>query len=458
MPHPFARRTFDTLKKDAKRCARRIASAMPPRGASRPGAAAGPAVPTLRDVQLAVAREQGFEGWTALKRALEPDAAASAATWRRYQDMAQALLEAYRTGTPEAMERHYGYTWHRRVWSTIAQLRPARFLGGTATPGADVKITLDDARYLVARERGVETWDAARASAARLPRGSPHVTTVAQAKSERLREALANDATTELDLLGPQGHHRRRPACDRRPDAARAPRSVGHVDHRRRPRAPRLLPRAARRQPRLDAHRRRRPSRPGRQAAPPHVSQRPRRHRRRNRPAARVAGVQDLAGRRGAARTHQPRRLAELSSCCAARSPIGPGTGSKVSTASSRSTSTMRRSAITAAGIAPLRLAAAPRLARVRRQGRLDAVHRGDAAPALPRRRRTRRPETTGSAALSRSRIDRIHLGPALPQPARPWLSRARHDAGAPRAVGELSERRRRRRWRPSPTFPRCGS
>ena len=74
--------------------------------------------------------------------------------------MAEALLEAYRTGTPEAMERHYRYTWHRRRWQgmrTYVQLdlgkRPGR-------PHIDVEITLDDARYLVAIEHGFANWDA----------------------------------------------------------------------------------------------------------------------------------------------------------------------------------------------------------------------------------------------------------------------------------------------------------
>ena len=36
-----------------------------------------------------------------------------------YEAKAEALLDAYRTGTPEAMERHYSYTWHRRAWPAM---------------------------------------------------------------------------------------------------------------------------------------------------------------------------------------------------------------------------------------------------------------------------------------------------------------------------------------------------
>lgn len=74
-----------------------------------------------------------------------------------YELMAQALLDAYQTGTPEAMERHYAYTWHRRAWQgmrTYVQVD----LGIPAS--SDVDITLDDARFLVAREHGFENWKA----------------------------------------------------------------------------------------------------------------------------------------------------------------------------------------------------------------------------------------------------------------------------------------------------------
>jgi hypothetical protein len=203
MPNPFRRRTLDSLKHEAKRWLAAI-HAGDAEAQARLRRALPPAVeaPTLRDVQLALAREHGFEGWTALKRALAPDAAVSAATLTRYDAMADALLEAYRTGTPEAMERHYGYTWHRRPWSamrTYVQLDLGKRSSG---PDDDVEITLDDARYLVARERGLEGWDALRASVAAMPGGAPHVMTVAEAKARRLREALADETVTELDFSG----------------------------------------------------------------------------------------------------------------------------------------------------------------------------------------------------------------------------------------------------------------
>jgi hypothetical protein len=150
---------LDSLKKEAKAWLRALRAGDPdararferalPRGAESP---------TLRAVQLALAREHGFAGWAALKRALTANDDETRQALADYDEMADALLDAYRTGSPEAMERHYRYTWHRRPWSgmrTYVQLdlgkRPAH-------PGGDVEITLDEARYLVAIEHGFASW------------------------------------------------------------------------------------------------------------------------------------------------------------------------------------------------------------------------------------------------------------------------------------------------------------
>jgi hypothetical protein len=88
------RRNLDSLKKEAKRwlaalrenageARARLARALP----------AAPETPTLRDVQLALAREHGFPGWAALKRGLTPDPSARARTLVAYEAMADALLE-----------------------------------------------------------------------------------------------------------------------------------------------------------------------------------------------------------------------------------------------------------------------------------------------------------------------------------------------------------------------------
>jgi Leucine Rich repeat len=116
--------------------------------------------PTLRDVQHALALEHGFSGWTELKHKLTAGAEETTRALGQFEDMAEALLEAYRTGTPAAMERHWALTWHRRNWQamrTYVQLDLGRQAGAI---DQNDDITLDDARFLVAREHGFERWDA----------------------------------------------------------------------------------------------------------------------------------------------------------------------------------------------------------------------------------------------------------------------------------------------------------
>ena len=116
--------------------------------------------PTLRDVQHALALEHGFSGWTELKHTLTTDVEEPTRALGQFEDMAEALLEAYRTGTTAAMERHWALTWHRRnvqAMRTYVQLDLGRQVGAV---NQDDYITLDDARFLVAREHGFECWDA----------------------------------------------------------------------------------------------------------------------------------------------------------------------------------------------------------------------------------------------------------------------------------------------------------
>ena len=142
-----AKRWLDALRGNDQEARERLQRATP-------GALAEPG---LRQVQHALAVEHGFSGWTALiTHVAESELSREAAT-ARYEMMAQALLEAYRTGTPEAMQRHWSYTWHRRSWQgmrTYVQVD----LGKQASP--DIEITLEDARYLIAREHGFENWRA----------------------------------------------------------------------------------------------------------------------------------------------------------------------------------------------------------------------------------------------------------------------------------------------------------
>jgi Leucine-rich repeat (LRR) protein len=156
MPHT-PRRSLESLKKEAKRWLRellagdrvahtRLTGALP----DRPDTA-----PTLREVQHALARELGYEGWSALKLDVTQNAGIPSVTVTQYDEMAAALLDAFRSGTPEAMERHYQHTWHRRPWSGM---RSYVLLDLGRRPDDAADISLDDARHLVATEYGFSDW------------------------------------------------------------------------------------------------------------------------------------------------------------------------------------------------------------------------------------------------------------------------------------------------------------
>jgi hypothetical protein len=162
---PRRRRSLESLKKEAKRWLESLhAGAADARARLERAFSNAPATPTLRDVQHALAHEHGFRGWAELKQAFElalaADRDAGENALSQYETMATALLDAYRTGAPEAMARHYRYTWHRRPWQsmrTYVQLDLGKRPSG---PNDDVAITLDEARHLIAIEHGFASWPA----------------------------------------------------------------------------------------------------------------------------------------------------------------------------------------------------------------------------------------------------------------------------------------------------------
>jgi hypothetical protein len=212
-------RTLESLKKEAKRwLAALVAHDEDASARFRRAVPEAPTMPTLREVQHALAREHGFPGWAALKASLTHHSEVRATSLREYESMAEALLEAYRTGTPEAMARHHQLTWHRRSWSamrTYVQLD----LGKRPTgPEEDVEIAIDDARYLVAIEHGFSDWQALRMCLATAPDHTPftakpvHVRSVHAAESSRplaatrdWRAALAVIASTDSAALNAEG-------------------------------------------------------------------------------------------------------------------------------------------------------------------------------------------------------------------------------------------------------------
>jgi len=92
-------------------------------------------------------------------------------TLERYEQMAANLLEAYGTGTPDAMQRHWNDTWHRRTWETMRRYVQLDLGKRPETENADVAISLDDARLLVARDHGFKSWQVLAEYVANLPPG-----------------------------------------------------------------------------------------------------------------------------------------------------------------------------------------------------------------------------------------------------------------------------------------------
>lgn len=161
MSHPLttSQNNLESLKKEAKRWLKALRANDPEARARL--LRANPKAPdllVLRDVQYALALEHGFTGWKALVVSCSATTATSHPTLQQYQEMAEALLDAYQTGTPAAMERHWKHTWHRRNWQGMRTYVQLDLNKRPDTENTDVSISLEDAQYLVAREHGFENW------------------------------------------------------------------------------------------------------------------------------------------------------------------------------------------------------------------------------------------------------------------------------------------------------------
>ena len=161
--------SLDTLKKEARRWLNALASGDPSArarlDAAHPEARAEPG---LRDVQHALARELGMPGWAALKRRVENTALP------RYEAVAGALVSAYRAPDPDAMRTVWDYFGHMRPWDGMR--RYVRLdLGGpeeVQDPARDF-ITIQQARWLVARAQGFAGWEDLAAHTDAIPAGKP---------------------------------------------------------------------------------------------------------------------------------------------------------------------------------------------------------------------------------------------------------------------------------------------
>lgn len=96
-------------------------------------------------------------------------------TLARYEQMAATLLDAYRTGTPEAMRRHWNDTWHQRAWPAMRRYVLLDLGRVPRVDDAFVDISIDDARLHVAKEQGFDDWQALTRFVAELPPGKRRI-------------------------------------------------------------------------------------------------------------------------------------------------------------------------------------------------------------------------------------------------------------------------------------------
>jgi hypothetical protein len=189
------RTTLESLKREAKRWYKAIrAGEAEARARLQQAYPQAPDAPSLRDVQHALALEFGCPGWTALKTRLAEDAPI-----RRYDRVAEALVTAYRTPDESAMRIVWEYFGHMRTWDVMR--RYVRLdLGRHEQPQSpeDDEITMSDARYLVARAQGFESWQALESYAASMPPSKTLAAKAVAAFSRSTGDEL-HDATRSRD-------------------------------------------------------------------------------------------------------------------------------------------------------------------------------------------------------------------------------------------------------------------
>ena len=116
-----------------------------------------PAVPTLRDVQHALAREHGHQSWIELRQYL--NAVSNAPDLRRFERLAADILLAYHTGDSPALRR-FNQTLGESITLEDLRTNVNRGLQRLGSLRSDEQLTLAHVRLLIARHAGFETWPA----------------------------------------------------------------------------------------------------------------------------------------------------------------------------------------------------------------------------------------------------------------------------------------------------------
>lgn len=150
---------------------------------------------TLADAQFALARDYGFESWPRLVHHVE---SINPPGLRQYEAMAATLATAYSSADFTAIREfnwEYGssFGWDR-IPERMHERLPTWFASSSRTPD----LAFNDARHLVARQAGFESWDALRKSLAISP--APHFARNAVMEDERGPFFRIDHATNTIEV------------------------------------------------------------------------------------------------------------------------------------------------------------------------------------------------------------------------------------------------------------------
>jgi hypothetical protein len=162
---------MDNLRKEARRWLKALrANDASARARFERADPKAPLTPVLRDVQHALAREHGYDSWTAMKKALDRPATdvATAITRDGYEQLAHDHVRAFDEQDTAALQRlneHYqrSFTFDdlwAEIWRRVYAFRQR------SSNVAKNFLKPDEARMLVAQNAGFGSWDALLASLA----------------------------------------------------------------------------------------------------------------------------------------------------------------------------------------------------------------------------------------------------------------------------------------------------
>jgi hypothetical protein len=111
---------------------------------------------TLADAQHVVAREYGFESWAKLVRHVE---AINPQGLARYERLAEEVARAYVAGDAAAIRELNSTHNTSFVWDLEPERMRRRLPTWYASPSRSNDLALADARHLVAKQAGVDSWE-----------------------------------------------------------------------------------------------------------------------------------------------------------------------------------------------------------------------------------------------------------------------------------------------------------